>query len=107
MLLIKTLPVGPFQSNSFVLKCTPDAEAEFFTAATEHRAWDRLGEVSVESIIIAGEHSTTHQDPYLSELAGRMPHAETAVVPASGHMVWMERPEVIAAHVAASLDRLG
>ena len=94
--------------ESFVLKCTPDAEAEFFTAATDHRAWDRLGEIDVADVtIIAGEHSTTHQEPYLGDLARRIPSADTVVVPGTGHMVWMERPDVIAEHVVNALGRLG
>jgi pimeloyl-ACP methyl ester carboxylesterase len=90
-----------------VLKCTPEAEAEFFTAATDHKAWDRLGEVGARTTIIAGENSTTHQEPFLGELAGRMPQAETVVVPGAGHMVWMEQPEMVAERVASSIGRLG
>lgn len=93
--------------DSYVLKCTPEAEAEFFTAATDHRAWDRLGEIKVASTVVAGEHSTTHREPFLGELTGRMPMAESVVVPGTGHMVWMECPEVIAEIVAATLGRLG
>lgn len=93
--------------DSVVLKCTPEAEAEFFTAATDHRAWDRLGEVEVASTIIAGEHSTTHREPFLGELARRMPLADTVVAAETGHMVWMERPDVVAGQVANSLERLG
>jgi pimeloyl-ACP methyl ester carboxylesterase len=95
------------EGAGFVLKCTPSSEAEFFTAATEHRAWDRLGEVSVATTIIAGEHSTTHQEPFLGALAGRMPRAKTFVVPGTGHMVWMEQPEAVAERVAAAVARLG
>lgn len=95
------------EGDSYILRCSPDAEAEFFTAATEHRAWDRLGEVRVDTTVIAGEHSTTHQEPFLSGLVGRMQRAGTVVVPGTGHMVWMERPEVVAHQVATSLDRLG
>ena len=94
--------------ESFVLKCAPDDEAEFFTAATDHRAWDRLGEIEVGDVpVVAGEHSTTHQEPYLGELARRIPSANAVVVPGTGHMVWMERPDVIAGQVATALGRLG
>ena len=94
-------------ADGVVLKCTPESEAEFFIAATDHRAWDRLGEIDVETTIVAGEHSTTHGEPFLGALAGRMRKSSAVVVPEASHMVWMERPEVIAGHVATSLDKLG
>lgn len=82
------------------LKCVPESEAEFFRAATRHGAWDRLGEVNVPTLIVAGENSTTHQEPFLVELCSRLPHAEYEIVPATSHFVWMERPLAIARHVA-------
>ena len=88
------------EGDEYVLKCSRESEAETFMAATEHRAWDRLGEVSAETIVIAGEHSTTHQIPFLEEIVGRMPAARFEVVPGTSHMVWMERPGVIAEHAA-------
>jgi pimeloyl-ACP methyl ester carboxylesterase len=87
-------------SEEYVLKCSRESEAETFMAATEHRAWDRLGEISTEAVVIAGEYSTTHQKPFLEELVGRMPAARFEIVPGTSHMVWMERPGVIAEHAA-------
>ena len=86
--------------EEYVLKCSRESEAETFMAATEHRAWDRLAEISTETMVIAGECSTTHQQPFLEELVGRMPAARYEIVPDSSHMVWMERPGVIAEHAA-------
>ena len=90
----------------FVLKCAPESEAEFFTAATDHRAWDRLGEIETPVLVIAGEHSTTHQQPYLGELVSRMPHATSEVVPGTSHFVWMERPGLVAERAARFIERL-
>lgn len=89
--------------DGFVLKCAPEAEAEFFVAATEHRAWDRLGEVEIACRIIAGEYSTTHHDPYLAELSGRFANAEHEVIADSTHFVWMERPDAVAQRVARAI----
>ena len=88
------------EGDGVVLKCAPESEAEFFTAATEHAAWDRLGEIEAPVLMMAGEHSTTHQAPFLAELCSRMPHAEYEIVPDSSHFVWMERPGPIASRVA-------
>lgn len=86
--------------DEFVLKCSRETEAEFFTAALEHRAWDRLPEIATPTLIVAGEHSTTHQPPFLARLADRMQHARSEIVPDSSHFVWMERPETVAESVA-------
>ena len=92
--------------DGFTLKCSREAEAEFFTAATDHRAWDRLGEIEVETVLMAGEHSSTHREPFLREMAGRIGGADWEIVSNSGHMVWMERPETIAGRVARLVDVL-
>lgn len=90
-------------ADSYVLKCSKHAEAETFMAATEHGAWDRLDEVQARVLLIAGENSTTHQRPFLEQLVERLPNAEFEIVPDATHMVWMERPGVIANHVARFL----
>jgi pimeloyl-ACP methyl ester carboxylesterase len=95
------------EGDRVVLKCTPRAEAEFFWAATTHGAWDRLGEVKVPTLVLAGEHTTTHQKPSLAELTGRFGDARYDIVPATSHFVWMQRPGVVAEHVAAAISRLG
>jgi pimeloyl-ACP methyl ester carboxylesterase len=92
--------------EGIVLKCAPESEAEFFAAATTHGAWDRLGEVETPTVIVAGEHSDTHQEPFLAELAGRFGNARYEIVPDTSHFVWMQRPDVIAGYVANALGRL-
>ena len=89
--------------DAFVLKCAPEDEAEFFMAATDHRAWDRLGEVEAPALVIAGEHSTTHREPYLSALTNRFADATSEVIPDSSHFVWMEQPGEIAQRVADAI----
>lgn len=88
------------EAGEFVLKCGKESEAEFFMGAAEHRAWDRLGEVTAPVLLIAGEHSVTHPVSVLRELAGRIGGSRYEIVPDTGHMVWMQRPGLIAARVA-------
>lgn len=86
--------------EDLVLKCSRESEAETFMAATEHKAWDRLGEVQAECLLIAGEHSTTHQEPFLRQMAERIPRADYRIIPDSSHMVSMEKPGIIAQSVS-------
>lgn len=90
--------------DEFVLKCARESEAEFFAAGTQHGAWDRLGELNVESLIIAGEHSTTHQKPFVEDLVQQMPNASYEIVPETSHMIWMERPGLVAERVAGFIS---
>ena len=91
--------------DGVVLKCSPQAEAEFFMAATEHGAWDRLSEVESPALLLAGENSTTHQEPFLAELAARFSDGSYEIVPDTSHFVWMERPDAVAAQVAVVIGR--
>lgn len=90
-------------NGEFVLKCSPDSEAEFFAAATEHHAWDRLGEVAAPTLLLSGEHSTTHREPLLTATAGHLPNVRSEIVAGAGHMVWMERPRLVAERIAETL----
>ncbi len=92
--------------DGVVLSCLRDSEAEFFTAATDHRGWDRLHEIDIPVLVIAGEYSTTHQEPFLGELVQKMPQAVSEVVPGASHFVWMEQPQLVAARVASLIERL-
>jgi len=93
------------EGDGVVLKCRPEDEADFFMAATEHRAWDRLREVSVPSLLLAGEHSTTHQEEFLAELTGRFADGDYEIIPDTSHFLWMEKPGVIAQRLAAMIAR--
>lgn len=87
-----------------VLKCAPESEAEFFAAAGTHGAWDRLGEVETPTVVIAGERSATHGEAFLAELTARFANAHYVIERDASHFIWMERPGVIARHVAAAIE---
>ena len=86
------------------IKCQPSVEAEIFRQGLNHDTWDRVGQIDVPVTIVAGEHSDTHAEPYLSSLTDRFTDASLVVVEDVGHFVPMERPDVVAAMVAAAID---
>ena len=91
-------------AEGWALACTPEVEAEFYRTGPAHDAWDRLGDLTLPVTLVAGEHSTTHHGAYLEELVARFGSSPAVdVVSGASHFVVMERPEVIAAHVAARL----
>jgi pimeloyl-ACP methyl ester carboxylesterase len=85
------------------LKCPPEAEAEFYRGSTAHGGWDRLGEIGSRITLIAGEHSDTHPGPFLERTAQQLGGGHVEVVAATSHFVVMERPDVIAEHIAAQM----
>jgi len=86
------------------LACHPEDEAEYYRSGGEHRAWNRLSELAVPVEIIAGENSDTHSARFVGNLAGRMQRATVTWVPEASHFVPMQRPQVVAAAVAAAVS---
>jgi pimeloyl-ACP methyl ester carboxylesterase len=85
------------------LACRPRSEAEVFTAAGIHAAWERLSEVSVPTTILYGADTETYLPGHAETLAGRFQDASALAVEQTGHFLPMERPEVV---VRAVLDRV-
>lgn len=92
--------------GSVVLRTSRSAEAGFFAHAFSHGAWDRLGEVSTPTALIAGEHSDTHDASFLADQAARFADATTEVVSGSSHFVPMELPDLVARRVADAVARV-
>ncbi len=91
--------------DRWALKCRPEVEAEFYRQATVHAAWERLGEVRVPAVVLAGEGSDTHPEDFARLQAAHLGDATAQVVPGATHFVPMERPAAVAAAAAALLAR--
>ena len=83
------------------MKCRPEIEAEFYYGATEHGAWERLGEISSQVTLLVGEHSDTHQDPMLTAQAEQFRTVRVVVVRGASHFVPMEQPAAVAGAITA------
>ena len=84
------------EGEDWVLKCSPEVEAEFYRGATAHGAWERLGEVSCPVRLVAGEESESHPASFIGALRDRFRLARLEVVPGAGHFVPMEQPGAVA-----------
>lgn len=89
-------PVG----DHWRLKCSPEHEAEWYRGATDHGAWERLGEIASDVVLVVGERSDSHSEDFAAEMADRIGEAHVDVVQGAGHFVTMEDPARIASHVA-------
>jgi pimeloyl-ACP methyl ester carboxylesterase len=89
-----------------VLRCRPEVEASYYRQGHAHELWDRLPEVTIPVLVVAGADSDSHPRQLIMAQAARM-GAETALVEDSGHLLPMERPGAIAELTAGFWSELG
>lgn len=94
-------------ADGFKLKCLPSVEADYYAEGSNHDTWDLLDSVEVPVTVIAGEHSDTHRDPYLSALVSRFPHVELVIAEGVGHLVPMEDPRGLAGMIERVMKSSG
>jgi pimeloyl-ACP methyl ester carboxylesterase len=87
------------RGEEVALACDPKDEEEIYRTATAHGAWERLGEVAVPVLVMAGGRSDTHDEALIRAIANRFPSAGIEVVAGAGHFLPMERPELVAERI--------
>jgi len=68
--------------------------------------WDRLGEISVPVLLMAGEHDSKFSAVAFRLAAGIGPTAALSFVPGAGHAAHLERPQSVAAILTRFLSTL-
>jgi 3-oxoadipate enol-lactonase len=74
------------------------------TACMHHDTQDRLGEIAVPTLVIAGTRDRLISPRNADELAARIPNAELARID-TGHVPFWERPAEVARLIATFADR--
>lgn len=78
------------------LSCRPEFEAEVFTAAGAHAVLDRLQEIEIPVVVLAGAETDTYPTrDWPSKVADRLPNGSFGVVPGTGHFAPMDAAEAI------------
>ncbi|MEV6005480.1 alpha/beta hydrolase [Streptomyces sp. NPDC051976] len=92
--------VGRFAER--LIEATPiDVVAEFYPAFTEHEKSDALAVLDgLPGLVLAGDKDLLTPVAHSTEIAERLPDAELIVVEGAGHLVIMERPELVNAALA-------
>jgi len=95
--------VGRFAER--MIESTPiDVVAEFYPAFTEHEKAEALEAFdSLPGLVLAGDKDLLTPSDHSRDIAERLPDAEFVVVPGAGHLVMLERPDLVNAHLAALL----
>jgi pimeloyl-ACP methyl ester carboxylesterase len=85
-----------------LIEATPiDVVAEFYPAFTAHDKGDALAVLDgLPGLVLAGDKDLLTPDAHSKEIAERLPDAELIVVEGAGHLVIMERPELVNAALA-------
>lgn len=83
-----------------------DTVADFWPAFDDH---DKLAALPVLAaipvLVLVGEDDLLTPAAHSRAIATALPHAELVIVPASGHLVTIEHPETVDAHLRALVDR--
>ena len=64
-----------------------------------------LGQIAVPTLVVGGEADRMTPLKFSQTLADGIPQAELVVVPGAGHMLHLERPEVVSRAISAWLER--
>jgi len=85
-----------------VIRATPiDVVADFYLALTEHDEREALATIgAVPTVVLTGVDDRLVTADQTAELAAAIPGARLVQVPKAGHMVILERPEVVTEEIA-------
>lgn len=76
----------------------PEWEAHLF-ATVPTDVWRAVPRLRVPALVIRGERSSTFRPESQARMERLLPHARFVVIPGAGHLVPMERPELVAATI--------
>jgi pimeloyl-ACP methyl ester carboxylesterase len=93
------------RSGEWVLRCTPEDEADVYRGGSAHGAYQRLAEIDVPVLLLAGEHSSTFGGEYVEDLRSRFRRASSVILPGAGHFVPMEQPGSVAERMVEFIRR--
>ena len=86
---------GFLGNDPIALACDPEVEAEIYETSNEHDTWDRLEEIEIPTVVLAGAHTDTIK-PELARAQAALMGGGVEIVPDTGHFLPMERPDLIA-----------
>lgn len=90
-----------------MIESTPvEVIADFLPALERHDKVEALAALErVETLVMVGDSDLLTPESHSREIVRRVPHAELVVLPATGHMLTLERHEEVDARLLALIDR--
>jgi lipase len=87
------LTSGP--DGGLKLACSPRGEAAIFMGGVAKNPWPLLPKISCPVLILEGENSESRLLLNLTKAAELLPGGEHRLVPGAGHLIPMEKPQLI------------
>lgn len=88
------------------LACDPEHEADIYRGSNDHDTFERLGEIEIPVLILAGEMSDTIPADLARLQADQFKSAGLEIVPGAGHFLPMENPNLVAERVGRLVEAL-
>jgi len=89
------------------LACDPEIEAEIYIASNAHDTFERLGEIEIPVLLLAGEDSDTTPPEVTRMQAAQFERAGVEIVSGAGHFLPMENPGLVSERVQRLAEILG
>ena len=102
------VPVELVDFSLEMINATPiDVLADFYPALTEHDAFNALAALNgTETLIVVGAQDLLTPAEHSRALVQQIPGAELEVLDPGGHLVMLERPDDVNAHLIDLLERV-
>lgn len=88
------------------LACDPEHEADIYRASNDHDTFERLAEIEVPVLILAGEVSDTIPAELARFQADQFQSAGLEIVSGAGHFLPMEKPGLVAERIGRLVETL-
>jgi len=87
------------EGKGLTLACTPRREASLFMGSTATDPWPLLKKISCPTLVAEGEKSENRAYIDLKKAANTLPRGRYQLIEGAGHLIPMEKPQVIGALV--------
>ncbi len=91
------------QGQRQMLGAAPQTVHDDFAACDAFDVMERLAEIRCPTLVICGTEDTLTPQKYSTFLAERIAEAELKLVEGAGHMVIIEKPDIVAAAIESAL----
>jgi len=93
------------QGERQMLNVDPQTFHDDFAACDAFDVMERLGEIHCPTLVICGTEDALTPPKYAAFLAERIPGAELTLIEGAGHMVIIEKPDLVAQAIQSALAK--
>ncbi|WP_216897811.1 alpha/beta fold hydrolase [Nocardia alni] len=92
------------RATKTLLHDDPDVHAALWEMIAAFDVADRLGAITVPTLVLVGEHDSSSPVSCAQHLCGMISHSRLRIVPGAAHLSPLESPDVVTGHIAAFLQ---